>query len=99
MIPMKDFGDGRKMACEVALSPLRNTSAAPGDEDILWKSGVGILDLDVGKLNAAFVKVLDQLGEFALCIAKLGVSIPSKPKQCRDGRIGELLCYLLWSGP
>lgn len=54
------------MAHEVSLCTLGYTTSAPGDQDVLRESGVGVLDLDVGELDATLVEVLDQVGQLTL---------------------------------
>ena len=73
---MEDFGDGGEMGGEVALGPLGNAAAAPSNEDVLWQGGIGILDLDKGKLDAALAEFFDQLGELAICDANESAANP-----------------------
>lgn len=68
MVAVQHLGDGGEMRGEVALCPLGDAAAAPGDEDVLGQTRVGVFDFHVGELDAAFVEVLVQLGEFALWI-------------------------------
>ena len=65
---MENLGYGGRVAGEVALGALRDATTAPGDEDILRKSRVGVLDLDEGELDAALVEILDQVGQLAVCV-------------------------------
>jgi hypothetical protein len=59
VVAMQNFGDGSEMTGEVALRSLRHSASTPGDQDMLRKTGVWILDFDEGKLDAAFVEILD----------------------------------------
>jgi len=42
-------------------------NAYPANENILWKLAVGILDLNIGELNAAIVEVLNHISQITLC--------------------------------
>lgn len=67
MVSVEDLGDGIEVAGEVAFCSLGHAAATPGDEDVLGKTRVGVLDLDKAELNAAFAKVFEKFAEFALC--------------------------------
>ena len=67
MVAVEDFGDGIQVAGEVALCALWHTLTAPGEENMLGKRSVRVLDFNESKLNAAFAKVFNEIGEFALC--------------------------------
>lgn len=66
MVSVENLGNGVKVAGEVALGPFGDTATAPGDEDVLGKTAVGVLDLDECELDTAFVEVLDQVGELTV---------------------------------
>ncbi|KAL3961656.1 hypothetical protein ACCO45_003179 [Purpureocillium lilacinum] len=68
VVSVENLGYGGRVAGEVALGALRDATTAPGDEDILRKSRVGVLDLDEGELDAALVEILDQVGQLAVCV-------------------------------
>jgi len=63
---MEEFGDGSSMTGEVALGALGNTTATPGDQNMLGKTSIGVLDFDKGKLDAAFVEFLDEFTELTV---------------------------------
>ena len=67
MVAVKNLGDGGQVAGKVPLCSLGDTAAAPGDQDVFRESAVGVLDLDEGELDAAFVEVLDQVGKLTIC--------------------------------
>lgn len=50
----------------------------PCDQDVLGQAGVRVLDLDEGKLDAAVGELLNQVHQFALCIARMLVSDESE---------------------
>lgn len=67
MVAVKNLGDGGQVAGKVPLCSLGNTTATPGNQDVLRKSTVGVPDFDEGKLNATLVEVLDQVGKLTIC--------------------------------
>lgn len=67
MVAVEDFRDSIQVASEVALCALWHALAAPGEENMLGKRSVRVLNFDESKLNAAFAEVFNEIGEFALC--------------------------------
>lgn len=96
MIAVEDLGDGIEVAGEVALCALGYATTAPGDEDMLGQTSVGVPDLDEAKLDAALAEVFEEFAELALC--KFVVSM----RRCRvrvRRTFGGLLPYRQCSLP
>lgn len=64
---MENFGDSGRVAGEVAFCSFGDTTPAPRDQDALGESRIGVLDLDEGELDPAFVEVFYQLVQLAIC--------------------------------
>ena len=59
MVAVENFGDSSKVACKISLRALRYATTTPGNQDVFGEAGIGILDFQVGELDAAFVKVFN----------------------------------------
>lgn len=66
MVAMENLGDGIEVTGEVALGPLRDTTTAPGDEDVLGQTTVGVFDLQESELNATLVEIFDEVGNLTI---------------------------------
>lgn len=51
---MEKFRNGSQVTSKITFRSLRNTLPTPGNEDVLRKTGIWILDLQKCKLNFAF---------------------------------------------
>ena len=91
---MEDFGDGGEMAREVALGPLGDAAATPSDEDVLGQGGIGILDFDKGKLDAALAEFFDQLGELTICERNESAAQYGLKRQARGQDMPPVVCTL-----
>ena len=70
---VEQLGNGGAVCVEVALCPLGNALTAPRDEYRLGQTGVGVLQLGKGELDATVREVFEELMKLALC--RLGVSL------------------------
>jgi hypothetical protein len=64
---VKNFCHGGRVAGEVTFGSFRHAAAAPGNEGVLRKAGVGIFDLDKRILDSALTEFFDEISELAIC--------------------------------
>lgn len=79
MVAVEGLGDDGQVACEIALGPFGNTGATPRNEDVFREASVGVLDLYEGKLDAAFIEVLEKLQKLAICPGREDASASQAP--------------------